>query len=177
VPVPGQLLGCPRIFLWKYWSVWKCGSAAPYGFCMFRTRWGLPHCSDSRNSCPHLLVLQLGHHQTDLFLGRGAAVHDAADLAAAQHQNPVAQLQQHIQIFADIDDGHALHLLVGHQVVNGVGSIDIQTAHSVGGHQNRWIHGDFAANQNLLHVAAGELPDGSGDAGRDNFQFLHHFFS
>ena len=39
----------------------------------------------------------------DLALVGGAGVDHAGDLTAAQNHNPVAQLQQHVQILADID--------------------------------------------------------------------------
>ena len=52
------------------------------------------------------------HHQPDLFLGGAAAVHDAGDLAAAEHQNAVAQLDENVQVLAHIDDGDALFLLL-----------------------------------------------------------------
>ena len=55
----------------------------------------------------------LGHQETDLFLGDGTAVHDAGHLAAAKHQDAVAKLQKNVQILADIDDGDAFHLLLG----------------------------------------------------------------
>ena len=51
------------------------------------------------------LPSDLGHEQTDLFLCRGAGIHDAADLAAAQDQNAVAQLQQHVEVLTDEHDG------------------------------------------------------------------------
>ena len=54
-----------------------------------------------------LLSADTGHQQAYLFLGGGATVYDAADLTAAQHQNTVAQLQQHVQILADVNDGGA----------------------------------------------------------------------
>ena len=59
-----------------------------------------------------LIRLDMGHQQADLFLRDGAGVDDAGNLAAAQDQNPVAQLEQHVQILADIDDGCALLLLL-----------------------------------------------------------------
>ena len=52
------------------------------------------------------------HHQPDLFLGGAAAVHDAGDLAAAEHQNAVAQLDENVQVLAHVDDGDALFLLL-----------------------------------------------------------------
>ena len=51
------------------------------------------------------LPSDLGHKKTDLFLRCGAGVHDAADLTAAQDQNAVAQLQQHVEVLADEHDG------------------------------------------------------------------------
>ena len=51
------------------------------------------------------LPSDLGHEQTDLFLCRGAGIHDAADLAAAQDQNAVTQLQQHVEVLTDEHDG------------------------------------------------------------------------
>ena len=64
------------------------------------------------------------------------ALHQAADLAAAEHQNPVAQLQQHIQVFAHIDDGHTGFFLLVNEIVNGIGGVDVQTPDGVGGEQD-----------------------------------------
>ncbi len=73
-----------------------------------------------------LLAADVGHHQTDFFLGGGAGIDDAADLTAAQHQNAVAQLKQHVEVLADVNDGGALHLLLGEEVIDGVGGVDVE---------------------------------------------------
>ena len=44
----------------------------------------------------------------------------AVGFAAAQHQNAVTQLQQNVQVLANINHGNAFFFLLIQQVVNGV---------------------------------------------------------
>ena len=46
-------------------------------------------------------------HSDRIFIGR-SSVHNSADLAAAQHEDPISQLQQHIQILSDKDNRRSL---------------------------------------------------------------------
>ena len=108
---------------------------------------------------------------TSPLVGRPGVDH-AGDLTAAEDQDAVAQLQQHVQVLADVDDGDALHLLLRQQVVNGIGGVDVQAAHGVGRHQHGGGLGDLAADQHLLHVAAGHAAHGEGRAGRDDVQLF-----
>ena len=117
------------------------------------------------------LLLGLGHQQTHLLLGDRAGVHHAGNAPVAQHQYPVAQRQQHVQILAHAKHRHAALLLLVQQIVDGVGGIDVQAAHRIGHHQHDGAGGDFAAHQNLLHIAAGQLAHGRGDAGGDDLKF------
>jgi hypothetical protein len=64
--------------------------------------------------------IQVGHHQTDLFLRDRASVNDAVELAAAEDCDTVAQREQNIQILADIDHGDALFLLLIQKPIDGV---------------------------------------------------------
>jgi hypothetical protein len=59
-----------------------------------------------------LLSLHLGHKESNLFFRDAASIHDAGYLTPAQNQNPVAQLQKHIQILAHVNHGHTLGLLL-----------------------------------------------------------------
>ena len=115
----------------------------------------------------------MGHVQAHLFLGGAPAVHDAGHLAAAEHQDPVAQLQQHVQILAHQDHGHALQLLLVEQAVDGVGGVDVQAPDGIGGHEHRGGGVDLPAHQHLLHVAAGQPPHRRGHAGGDDLQLLN----
>lgn len=61
-----------------------------------------------------------GHHQADLIFIGFPGVHDAADLAAAEHHDLVAEFYHHVQILADENDGYALLFLFIEQIVNGI---------------------------------------------------------
>ena len=50
-------------------------------------------------------MLHMDHQQSDLVLGDLAGVHNAADLAAAHDQNPVAELHQHTQLAVRLEAG------------------------------------------------------------------------
>lgn len=56
------------------------------------------------------LPFGFGHQEADLLFGGGAAIHGAGDAAAAEDDDTIAQGQQHIEVFADIDDGNAFFL-------------------------------------------------------------------
>ena len=43
----------------------------------------------------------LGHQQTKLFLRRRARVHKSADLSFAEHQYPVAEFDENVQVLSD----------------------------------------------------------------------------
>ena len=45
----------------------------------------------------------LCHHKSDLFFCSCSSIYNTADLAAAKHQNAVAKLQEHIQVFPYAD--------------------------------------------------------------------------
>ena len=94
----------------------------------------------------------------------------------AEHQNPVAQLQQHVQILADEHHGHALFLLLVEQVIDHIAGVDVQTAHRVGGDQQVRVGFDLAAQQHLLHVAAAHQPHRGLDAGGHDGELLHQLF-
>lgn len=49
----------------------------------------------------------------DLALVGGSRVDHAGNLTAAQNDNPVAQLEQNVEVFADIHNGDAAHFLLG----------------------------------------------------------------
>ena len=106
------------------------------------------------------------------FLSAPLSGDNAAYLPAAQHQYPVAQLQQHVQVLADKDHGDALFLLLVDQIVDGIGGIDVQPAHRVGRHQHRRGGGYLAPDQNLLHVAAREPAHRDGEPRRGDLQLL-----
>ena len=59
-----------------------------------------------------LASLHAGHQRADLPLVGSAGVHHAGHLTAAEDHDPVAQLQQHVQILAHIHHGDALHFLL-----------------------------------------------------------------
>ena len=113
-----------------------------------------------------------GHGAADLALVGGSGVDHAGNLTAAQNDNPVAELQQNVEVFADVHDGDALHLLLGEQVVNGVGRVDIESAHRVSRHENGRRLRNFTTDQNLLHVAAGHAAHGEVRAGRHNAELV-----
>ena len=52
-------------------------------------------------------------------LGR-PCIDDAAYTAATQDEDAVCELEKHIEVFADIYDGDALHLLLGQQPIDGI---------------------------------------------------------
>ena len=62
----------------------------------------------------------MGHHQDDLLLGGGSGIHDARHTAAAEHQYPVGQLQQNVQILAHIQHGDTLFLLLIDKIIDGI---------------------------------------------------------
>ena len=55
-------------------------------------------------------------------------------------------------------------LLAIYKVINGIGRVDIKAAHGVGSKQHRWCKGYLAADEHLLHIAAGEPAHGGCDA-------------
>ena len=93
-------------------------------------------------------------------------------MTAAEHDDAVAQLEQHVEVLADIDDGDAVHLLLGQQIVDGVGCVDVQAAHGVGRHQHGGGLGDLASDEHLLHVAARHTADGERRAGRHDAELF-----
>ena len=48
-----------------------------------------------------VVTSELGHHHTDVALFRAASGDNAADLAAAEHEDTVGELKQNIQILTD----------------------------------------------------------------------------
>ena len=73
-----------------------------------------------------------GHHHAHGIFIRCPSVHDTADLAAAEHQNPVGKLQEHIQVLTDENDGGSFFLLLIDEVVDRMGRVDIQTTDCIG---------------------------------------------
>ena len=71
----------------------------------------------------------------------------------AQNHNTVRQLQKHVQILADIHDGHIFLLLFVQQIVNRVGRIDIQPPHGISRNQHRGRRFDFPSKENLLNIS------------------------
>ena len=112
-----------------------------------------------------LLASKLRHHHADLAFFCAAAGNYAADLAAAQNKYPVAQLEQHVEILADVYDGDALLLLAVNKIVYRVGRIDIKSAHGIGREQHRRSRGYLASDEHLLNIAAGETAHRSAYAG------------
>ena len=98
------------------------------------------------------------------------AIEDAVDLTAAKHDDAVAQLQQNIQILADINDCYTALFLLIQQVVDRVGGVDVQPAHGVGGHQHNGVRGDFSPDKHLLHIAARQTGDRRVQVGRNDAQ-------
>ena len=96
-----------------------------------------------------------GGHQQAYFVFIGLpGIHDARYMPVAQDHDTVAELEENIQVLADIEDGDAFFLLLRQQVVDGVGSVDIEPAHRIGTHQDGGRAGDLASYQDLLHIAA-----------------------
>ena len=93
-----------------------------------------------------------------------ASVH-ARHAAAADDQDAIAQLEQHVEILAHADHRHAAFLLLAEQIVNHVGRVDIQSAHGIGRHQHGGRCGNFTADEHLLHVSARQPAHGRGGAG------------
>ena len=63
---------------------------------------------------------KIGHHHTQISLNCVSAGNDAAYLTGAKHQNTVAKLQQHIKVFAYINNSDTLLLLLIDQIINRV---------------------------------------------------------
>jgi hypothetical protein len=69
---------------------------------------------------------QFCHEKSDLILLRCGTIQDTADLAAAEHQDPVAQFKQDVEVLADIDDGDTAFFLLIDQIVD-ISKLDSQT--------------------------------------------------
>ena len=92
----------------------------------------------------------------------------------AQDHDLVAQGQHHVQVLAHKEDAHPVLLLLVEDVVDGVGGVDVQAPHRVGGDEHVGPRLDLPAQQDLLHVAAGEQAHRSLGGGGDHPQLLNH---
>ena len=61
-------------------------------------------------------------------------------------------------------------------MIDGIGGVDIQTAHGIGSHQQGGVGSYFAAYQNLLNITAGHTAHRSTQTGSHYLQLFHYLF-
>ena len=66
------------------------------------------------------------HHKTDFLLLCLSCIHRTHYLSARDDQNAIAECQKHIQVLAYEDNGHAVFLLLGEKIVNGIRGVNIK---------------------------------------------------
>ena len=64
------------------------------------------------------------HKKAYFFFRSTPAICDSADLTSAEYGDPVAQLQDHIQILNDTDHCYAFFLLLIQKLIDHMGSYD-----------------------------------------------------
>src|SRR6478735_8001245 len=112
-----------------------------------------------------------GHHQAQHVAGGGGG-HDADQLAAVEHGDPVRQLHDLVEFGGDDHDRSAVIAFGDDALVHELDRADVQAAGGLGGDEEPQRAGEFAGQHHLLLVAAREGADGGGDRGGADVEFL-----
>ena len=116
------------------------------------------------------------HHEPELLFGRLFGVHDAHELAVAEHHDLIAQREHDVEILADEEDARSRLFLTVEDIVDEIGRVDIQPADGIRRNEHVGLRQDLAAEQHLLHVAARKAPHGRFGGRRNDVQLLDDLF-
>ena len=113
------------------------------------------------------------HQPPDLFRCARPVRHDPDQAAARQHGDPVADLEQLVEVGRDHERGAAARRQLPDQVADGRGRLHVEPVRRLVEDDHLRLEAQLAREQDLLHVAARERAGPRGDAGRPHVELAH----
>ena len=113
-----------------------------------------------------------GHQQAELFTGGGIPGHDVDQFTVVDHADAVGQAQDFVQLERHQQHGFAFIAQAQQLAVDAFNGADVQTARGLRGNQQFWIAADFARQDHLLLVAAGQIGRFAPQDGRPYVELL-----